>query len=489
MPALAGVLNPVRSNANANGNEPPRPDPVLPPSPAGELHGVVAGPMHLPGDAGYDLARRGHNLTIDHRPALVVEATGPADVMAAVRFAARHGLPVAVLNTGHGVSLAADGAVLITTRRMQGVRIDPYARVARIEAGARWSRVVHEAAPFGLAPLSGSAPDVGAVGYTLGGGLGLLGRAFGYAADHVRGIDVVTANGVLRTATPQQYTDLFWALRGGKGNFGVVTSLEIGLFPVSRLFGGGLYLPGSSARSALHAYRRWVRNVPDEMTSSIALTRFPWALEIPAALRGRFTVHVRIAFHGSAVVGERLVRPLRQVAIPLLDTLGDMPYTAAGSIHNDPAEPLAVLERAVLLREFDEDAVDTLVDLTGPDSTCPLRLVELRHLGGALSREPEVPNAVGGRDAAFQLYLAGVSGDPGGSEAGSVAQEVLDRMARWTSGAASLNFLGTADATPDGVRAAFTPEVFRRLVSVKRSYDPDNLLRFNHNIPPVMAAR
>jgi FAD/FMN-containing dehydrogenase len=369
---------------------------------------------------------------------------------------------------------------------MQGVRIDPYAAVARIEAGVRWSRVIHEAAPFGLAPLSGSAPEIGAVGYTLGGGLSLLGRAFGYAADHVRGIDLVTANGTLRTTTPQQYADLFWALRGGKGNFGIVTSMEIGLFGVSRLFGGGLYLPGSSARAALHAYRRWVRDVPDAMTSSVALTRFPWDPEIPSSLRGRFTVHFRVAFNGSVTEGERLLAPLRRVDVPLLDTVGDMPYAAGGSIHNDPAAPLAVSERAVRLRELDEDAVDALIDVTGPDSTCPLRLVELRHLGGALGREPDVPNAVAGRDAAFQLYLAGVPGDSGGMPTGPVAQEILDRMLPWTAGAASLNFLGAADATTERVSAAFSPAGFRRLVAVKRNYDPDNLFRFNHNIPPVL---
>lgn len=484
MPGISDVLIPAATNGAGDLHASARSAPGIPVVDLGELEGTVAGQLHVPGSAGYDLARRGHNLAIEHHPAVIVEVVGPADVMAAVGYAAKHGLPVAVLNTGHGASLAADGAVLITTRRMQGVRIDPYAAVARIEAGVLWSRVIHEAAPFGLAPLSGSAPEIGAVGYTLGGGLGLLGRSFGYSADHVRGIDLVTANGTLRTATPQQYADLFWALRGGKGNFGVVTSMEIGLFGVSRLFGGGLYLPGSSARPALHAYRRWVRDVPDAMTSSFALTRFPWDAEIAPPLRGRFAAHIRIAFNGSAAEGERLLAPLRQVALPLLDTVGDIPYAAGGSIHDDPPAPLAVCERAVRLRDLDEDAVDALIDATGPDSTCPLRLVELRHLGGALGREPDVPNAVAGRDAAFQLYLAGVPG--GGMPAEPVAQEVLDRMLPWTAGAASLNFLGTADATAEGVRAAFSPADFRRLVTVKRNYDPDNIFRFNHNIPTVL---
>jgi FAD/FMN-containing dehydrogenase len=484
MPKISDVLILAAANGAGDPHRSAGAAPDLPAASIGELEGALAGELHVPGSAGYDLARRGHNLAIEHHPAVVVEAVGPADVMAAVTYAARHGLPVAVLSTGHGAPLAADGAVLITTRRMQGVRVDPFAAMARIEAGVLWSRVVHEAAPFGLAPLSGSAPEIGAVGYTLGGGLGLLGRAFGYSADHVRSIDLVTANGTIRTANAQQYADLFWALRGGKGNFGVVTSMEIELFRVSRLFGGGLYLPGSSARSALHVYRRWVRDVPDAMTSSFALTRFPWDAEIAPPLRGRFAVHIRLAFNGSSAEGERLLAPLRRVALPLLDTVGDMPYAAAGSIHDDPPAPLAVSERAVRLRDLDEDAVDALIEATGPDSTCPLRLVELRHLSGALGREPDVPNAVGGRDAAFQLYLAGVPG--GGMPVEPVAQEILDLMQPWTAGAASLNFLGTADTTTERTRAAFSPADFRRLVTVKRNYDPDNIFRFNHNIPTVL---
>jgi FAD/FMN-containing dehydrogenase len=448
----------------------------------------VQGPLFLPGDAGYDDERTGYNLANDHRPAVVVCATGPADVMAAVAFADRHGLPVGIINTGHGASVPADDALLISTRRMQGVRVDPFNRVARIEAGVRWQRVIHEAAAFGLAPLSGSAPMVGAVGYTLGGGLGLLGRAYGYAADHVRGIDIVTAAGTLREVTPRQYGDLFWALRGGKGNFGVVTSMEIDLFPVARLYGGGLYFRGSAAQTVLDAYRRWARTVPEEMTSSVALTRFPLRPEVPEPLRGRFVVHVRIAYHGSAQDGERLVRPLRAKAMTLLDTVAEMPYVNSGAIHDDPTQPFPLYERTAYLRELDEDAVDTLVELAGPDSTCPLRLVELRHLGGALGRPPEVPNAVGNRDAGFLLYAAGIAAPDDDHAQHEYAQAIIDGMAPWSNGGVYLNFLGTHDATPERVRAAYSPEDYRRLVATKRAYDPQNLFRINHNVPPLVRA-
>ncbi|MQA79837.1 MAG: FAD-binding protein [Streptosporangiales bacterium] len=478
-PALVEAVAPAPSD-HRNGTRHGPAAPVV-----GELVPRVRGDVFLPGDAGYDESRTGYNLAVDHRPVAVVRAGGVADVMATVAFATVHDLPVGVLNSGHGASAPADGGILVDPRRMRSVRVDPMAGVARIEAGARWDDVIHEAAVFGLAPLSGSSPGIGAVGYTLGGGLGLLGRAFGYAADHVRSIDVVTRHGMLRQVNAEQYADLFWALRGGKGNFGVVTSMEIGLFPVPRLYGGGLYFRGSAASDVLAAYRRWLRTVPDELGSSIALTRFPWGAGVPEELRGRFVVHVRIAYHGSAADGEALVRPLRRVAFPLLDTVADRPYTTSGEIHDDPPHPFALYETTACLSEFDEDAVDELLYAAGPDSSCPLRLVEVRHLGGALGRPPTVPNAVGNRDAAFLLYVAGVSGPDGAEAVRDCGQLVLDRMAPWTTGGVSPNFLGAADATPDRVRAAYAPEDYRRLRRVKRAYDPENLFRLTHNIPPA----
>ncbi|WP_310273081.1 FAD-binding oxidoreductase [Haloactinomyces albus] len=453
-----------------------------------ELAPHVRGEVLLAGDAGYEEASSGYNLVLEHHPAVVVRASGPADVMSAVAFATRHETPVSVLNTGHSTAVSADGSVLINTRRMQGVRIDPHQRVARLEAGATWDRVIHEASAFGLAPLSGSSSSVGAVGYTLGGGLGLLGRGFGYAADHVRSIDIVTAHGTLRQVTPEQYADLFWALRGGKGNFGVITSMEIDLFPVTRLYAGGLYFRGSDAKEVLNAYRRWTRTVPEAMTSSLALIRFPWGAELPDELRGRFVVHVRIAHDGTAEEGERLIRPLRDAAATVLDTVADVPYTSTDGIHSDPVEPFPLLERSSCLRELDEDAVDALLHMVGPDSTCPMRLVELRHLGGALGREPRTPNAVGNRDARFLLYTAGPATAVDVDEVRDHAQATVDRMAPWSTGGVLLNFLGADDVTAQHIRAAYGTEDYRKLLRVKRAYDPENLFRVNHNIVPGVEA-
>jgi FAD/FMN-containing dehydrogenase len=208
-----------------------------------------------------------------------------------------------------------EGAVLITTGRMDGVEIDPAARTARVAAGAHWQQVVDAATPVGLAPLNGSSAKVGVTGYVLGGGLSpTMGRTYGWAADHVRAIEVVTADGTWRRATPTDEPHLFWALRGAKGNFGVVTAIEIDLFPVTTYFGGGLFYAGEHTAAVLHAYREWITTAPDELNSSVALLRLPPLPEVPEPLRGRLVVHVRVCHLGSVSDGERLVAPLRAVA-------------------------------------------------------------------------------------------------------------------------------------------------------------------------------
>ncbi|MEU4196983.1 FAD-binding oxidoreductase [Kribbella sp. NPDC026611] len=302
---------------------------------------LVRGPVLYPGSPEYVAECATFNLMVRHHPAVVVGATGVADVMAAVRHAAAHDLPVAVQATGHGVSLPADGALLISTRRMTGAQVDPQTRLARVEAGVRWEQVIHEAAVFGLAPLNGSSPLVGVVGYTLGGGMGPLGRKYGYAADHVRGIEVVTADGRLHEVSDLREPDLFRALLGGKGNFGVVTAVEFELAPVSRLYGGALYLAGEHAPEVLRTWWRWADEVDDETTSSIALLRLPAVPDVPEPPRGRLTAHVRIAHLGSAEQGERLVAPLRGVAPALIDSVGEMPYSAVARIHEDTTVPVA----------------------------------------------------------------------------------------------------------------------------------------------------
>ncbi|WP_052850745.1 FAD-binding oxidoreductase [Streptomyces avicenniae] len=450
------------------------------------LRARVAGPVLTPGEEGYDAERAGFNSAVDDRPAVVVGATGPDDVRAAVAYARDAGLPVAVRSTGHGAGVAADGAVLITTRRMTGVRVDPERGAARVEAGVRWAEVAEAAAPYGLAPLSGSAPGVGVVGYTLGGGMPLLGRTYGWAADRVRAIDVVTPDGRARHVTPGSEPDLFWALRGARDNFGVVTALDIELLRLSTLWGGGLYLDASApgrAAALTDAYRRWTGDVPEEMNSSLALVPLPDVPGLPEPLRGRYVAHIRIAFVGEPAAGERLVAPLRALGPLLIDSLAELPYTAAGSIHNDPPTPMPWNGDIALLDGLEEADVAAVTRLAGPEAPLPV-ITELRHLGGALARPGAAPSAVGHRTAAWSLgVLSRVS--PATEEvAGQAHRAVLDAVAPRTLGR-FLTFMGSGRlAAPDAVRTAYEAGTYDRLGALKAAWDPGNTFRLGHPVTP-----
>lgn len=442
------------------------------------MDGLVArlkGEVFTPEDAGYARESAGFNRIAFHRPDVVVVARSAEDVSAAVSFAVRQGLPVAVQATGHGIAAPAAGGVLVSTRRMNAVAVDPLTRTAHVEAGAQWHQVIAAAAPYGLAPLNGSSPLVGVVGYTLGGGLGPLGRLYGFAADHVTRIEVVTADGRVRQVTRDRHPDLFWALRGGKGNFGIVTGLWFGLMPVRRLYGGGLHFPGEQAAQVLHTWRQWTATVPEEMTSSVSLLRLPDVPDVPEFLRGVFAAHVRIAFTGRAEEGERLVRPLRACGTPLADSVAEMPYAAVAEIHQDPTHPLPYHERNIVLRELGPDAVEALLRVAGAGSSCGDLMVEVRHLGGALARPAEVPNAVGVREGAYTLATLSPPGSP---------DVVLGAMEAWGTGRRYLNFLAGAE-TAGSAAECFAPETWSRLARVKAVVDPDNLFRLNHNIAPL----
>ncbi|MFD3537134.1 FAD-binding oxidoreductase [Streptomyces sp. NPDC058664] len=444
----------------------------------------VAGPVLTPGDERYDAERAGNQTARAHRPALLVGATGPADVQQAVKFAALHGLAVAVQGTGHALAaVAAEGGVLINTSRMTGVRVDAEARTAWVAAGVRWEQVIHEAAPAGLTPLAGSAPGVGVVSYTLGGGLGLLSRRYGYAADHVRSLDVVTADGRLRQVTATCDPDLFWALRGGRDNFGVVTGIEIDLMPVPTLYGGGLFFDFTAAREVLDTYVRWSAGLPEEMTSSVAVISFPDAPVLPPPLRGRHVVHVRIAYAADDLgAGKDLVAPLRALG-PFNDTVRELPCTEVGTIHNDPPVPGTFESATTLLGELGTDAVAAVLDLVGPHAPVP-HVVELRHLGGALARPAGVANAVGNRDAHYLLNVVSRLERAELTDIQPAHERLLEALAPWSTGGRALTFLNGARDT-EHVRSAYDPEDYRRLTEIKAAYDPHNIFRLNHNIPPA----
>lgn len=458
--------------------------PKVLPEDAAPLVATVAGSVLLPGDAGYDDERAVWNLNHELVPAVIVVPESAADVQAAVNFAARQRRPVLVKTTGHQIVGKAHGAVVIATRRMNDVAIDAVRHTARVGAGAIWSEVIEKAAKAGLAPLNGSNPTVGVAGYTLGGGLSpTLGRSQGYAADHVRSLDVVTADGKLRHVDVESEPDLFWALRGGKGNFGVVTALEFDLFPMPRLYGGGIYFPGERMAEVLRAWTAWHPSTPETMVTSFAVMRMPPIPEVPEPLRGKFLVSVRIAYTGTTADGERMVEPLRSVSPAVLDTVRDMPYIEVASIHNEPTDPVPYYERGIMLREFPAQAQDKLIELVGADAETNLVIAELRALGGAWDREPVVPNAVATRGLPYSLL--GVAAGPLSEEEQlkrSVA-DLLDGMKPWQGDRRYVNNLAPDEAAD--AAAIYGPERYERLASIKRTYDPTNMFRLNHNVMPA----
>ncbi|MFJ8868643.1 FAD-binding oxidoreductase [Streptomyces sp. NPDC102473] len=403
----------------------------------------------------------------------LVEATDAAGVRAAVRDAAARGLPVSVHATGHGLAGPVEGGVLISTRRMDSVAVDPGRRTARIGAGATWGAVIAAAAPHGLAPLNGSSPGVGAVSYTLGGGLGILAREYGYAADHVRSLDVVTADGVLRHVTPDAEPDLFWGLRGGGHRLGVVTGLEIGLVQVARLYGGSLAFDGDAAPEVLRRWLEWTRTVPETCTSSVAALRYPDMPQLPEALRGRYVVSVRVAYTGTTADGEALVAPLRETGPALSDSLREMAYTDSHTIHSDPPFPHAYYGEGLMLRDLDAGAAARVLELTGPKAPM-MTVVQLNHLGGALSARPAVDSAVPHREAGFLLRLLSPLDGTDVAAVRALYAEVAAETAPYALGRA-LNFSFGGGDRAETYRDCHDPGTRERLAGLVSRHDPASL--------------
>ncbi|RFU21399.1 FAD-binding oxidoreductase [Geodermatophilus marinus] len=452
------------------------------------LRSRVHGPVYAAGDEGLAAEVFAWNLAVTHTPAVAVGATCAADVAAAVSWAVEHGRTVAVQATGHGPVRNADGAVLVTTRRMQGVSIDPVRRTARVEAGVTWEKVLAAAAEHGLTGLCGSSSGVGVVGYTLGGGVGSLGRKFGFAADHLLSVDLVTADGALRTVSADTEPDLFFAVRGGKGNVGIVTSVEFELVPVSTLVGGGLFFDAADAPALLHAFRTWAPALPEEASTSIAVLRLPPAEELPGPVRGRTVVHLRYAYCGDDLAeGERLVEPMRGAGRALLGGIGPMPTTAMDAIHMDPRDPMPGWEKGMLLAELPAEAVDAFLAAAGPQVDVPLVMAEIRLMGGALARQPRVPSAVAGRDAAFSVLVLGPAVPELAEVLPQVGRGVLAALAPWAAPGCMVNFLGEVSG-PAEVAAAYPPAVAERLLAVKAAVDPTGVFSHGYALDPAAPA-
>src|SRR3954468_9077760 len=373
------------------------------------IRGEVVGPA----DPGYDQARQAWNLHADQRPAFVAFPETADDVVAIVDHARRHGLRIAPQGTGHNASpIAWDAStILLSTSRMRGVVIDVPARRARVAAGTLWLDVTAPASEHGLAPWAGSPPAGGVVGYCLGGGISWLGRKHGLAANSVLAIELVTADGRLRRVDADNDPDLFWALRGGGGSFGVVTAMEIALHPMPELYAGAMWWDWEHSGKVMHSWREGTGTLPAAVPSSARIMQMPPIPEIPEFLRGRNFVTIDAAIIGDRAFGAEIVQALRALE-PEIDTFDMIEPVALSHLHNDPVDPIAGLTEHRLLAELPAEAVDAFLAVAGPGSGSPLLLAEIRHLGGALGVAKRGHGALPKVDAGYLLFAAGIAIPP-----------------------------------------------------------------------------
>ncbi len=444
------------------------------------LRNLLAGDIVGPGDIGWDEARLAWNLTVDQRPAAVALPENADDVTAIVAFARANGLRVAPQGTGHGAHAmgALDDTILLKTERMRGVTIDPVARTARVEAGTIWIEVVEAAAEHGLAALAGSSPDVGVVGYTLGGGLSWLARKHGIGANQVTAIEVVTASGALVRTDWANEPDLFWALRGGGGSFGIVTAIEFNLFPIHEVYAGILWYPVERAAEVLKAWRAWTDDLPEEMSSVGRILQFPPIPQIPEPVRGQSFVVVQAIWLGEASEGARLLEPLRALG-PVMDTVDTTPIALLSRLHMDPEEPVPAAGDGGMLSDVDDELIDRLVEhVVG----APLLSVEIRQLGGAVARRSSQHGAIDAWEAPFIMYAVGMAPTPTHREAVEACVGALrDALTPWESEHTYMNFAETRR----NAASLFSSASYHRLRRIKAIVDPTDLIRSNH---PVTAA-
>jgi FAD/FMN-containing dehydrogenase len=447
-----------------------------------QLRSRVAGDVVAPTDASYEEARLAWNLTATQRPALVVIPDRPDDVLAAVAFAREQGLRVAAQGTGHNAGPLGEltGAVLIKTHRMRAVEIDVENRIARVEAGTLWMDVAAPASEHGLAALAGSSPDVGVVGYSLGGGMGWLARKLGLATNSVTAIEIVTADGRLVRADEHTHADLFWALRGGGGNFGVVTAMEFRLYDLETIVGGAMLWPAERAREVLHAWNAWTKTAPDEVTTSARIMNIPDMDGVPDMVRGRSLVVIDGAVIGSVEEADEILAPLRALQ-PEIDMFGPVPPIALSYIHMDPEEPIPGDSETAMLDDVTPELIEALVHEA---ETSPLLLlVELRHIGGELGRAKHSNGALAKVDAGYVFFAAGMSVP---EIAAPVRQQLEGALAVVAPHANGRNYGNFVEGEHSDASSFYGAATYARLRAVKSVYDPGNLFRANHEIPPAV---
>ncbi len=450
-----------------------------------ELEASFRGQVVRPADAGYDEQRKVWNGSIDRHPALVLRCAGVADVSAAVRFAKRTGLPVAVRSGGHsfpGLSVC-DGGVVIDLGLMKGIRVDPDARTARVQAGVLWGELDHETQAFGLATTGGIVTHTGVAGLTLGGGIGWLQRKHGLTIDNLLSADVVTADGEFVKASETENADLFWGLRGGGGNFGIVTEFEFRLHPIGPIvYAGPIFWPIEDSARLLRFYREWIAEAPDELMTIVVHRKAPALPFVPQELHGRLIAGVAVCYAGSVEEGEKVVRPLKEFATPVLDLCVPKPYVAHQAMF-DPSFPHGwqYYMRACDVAELTDDVIEITADHSARIDS-PLTAFPIWQLGGAVARVDEDETSFNGRAAGHTFNIT----------ATTATAEGFDKEREWSRAFWSalephhtsvyVNFL--MEEGEDRIRQAYGAAKYDRLKALKRRYDPDNLFKLNQNIPP-----
>ena len=450
-----------------------------------ELRESVRGEIVTPADEGYAEAARIWNGEHDgHRPALVVRCTGAADVGAAVGFARSNDLTIAVRGGAHSIAgfSTCDDGIVIDLSPMNGVRVDPVSRRATVGGGAVWADVDHETQAHALATTGGLVSSTGVAGFTLGGGIGWTMRKFGLACDNLVAADVVTADGRLVHASESENPELLWGLRGGGGNFGIVTQFEFELHPLGPMvYAGPVFYPADAARDLLRAFRDWAGDAPDEITALVNLTTAPPLPVIPAEWHGKKVVALIAASTGPLEEGEPLVRPFREVASPIADLLGPMPYQMIQTLI-DPlwGKGIRAYFKATNLARLDEELIDRLCELhlgaAGPQCE-----IHVHQMGGAVGRVAEGATAFAERSMPFVLNaVTGWHDAAVGDAHREWARAVIAAGADASTGRAYVNFLGDGNAA----RSSYGEETYARLVALKNEYDPTNVFRLNQNIEP-----
>ena len=430
-------------------------------------------------DSRWDASRGAFNVLLDQQPAGIALPRSAEEVAAVVRAAAAVGKRVGAQRTGHSAAPLGSLAetVLVRTEGLTGVEIDPDRGSARVGAGVLWGELVPQASELGLAALHGSTPTVCIAGYSLGGGVSFYGREHGLACNSLTAIELIDAGGELLRVGPESEPDLFWALRGGGGGFGVVTALEFDLLELPEIYAGGLFFPADRAAEVLHAWHEWTAGVPEQMTSVGRLMNFPPIPEIPEPFRGQSFAVIEAIHCGEISAGEELIAPLRALG-PTMDTVAAVPPTGIVDLHMDPPEPSPYSGASVLTGDLPAAAIDALLEAVGPGSGSQLVSVELRHCGGALSREPEGAGALATLPGSFLAFGVGIVPVP---EAMAPTLEWLSAFRGAVEPYRAGNYLNFCD-DPTDLETAFPAETVARLREVKERYDPENLFHPNHPV-------